>query len=67
MGTSNWPRSGMPRSGVQTPKKALNVKRGPERKFVGGGGMAVGSMRTAAGVAKEPSSARAALLRGMQG
>lgn len=62
-----WPRPGMPRDNGQVEKNQKNAEVGPERRLVGGGGMAVGPLRSAKGVALHPKAAREALVRGMKG
>lgn len=64
---NNWPRPGINGENTQTPKKQLNASIGPNRRLVGGGGMAVGPLRNKAGVAMHPKAARTALVNGMKG
>lgn len=53
---------------IQTPGPSQhNMSLGPERKFQGGGGMAVGPLRTAQGHPKHPKAARTALVSAMKG
>lgn len=52
---------------LQVAKRQTNVTRGRERKFLGGGGMAVGPLRKPNGTPLHPQAARAALVKGMQG
>lgn len=51
----------------QTAKKALNASIGPNRRLIGGGGMAVGPLRDSRGVGIHPKAARTTLLAGMKG
>lgn len=62
-----WPKAGMPRDGGQTPTSQLNASIGPDRRLMGGGGMAVGPLRNQKGVGIHPKAARAALTSGMKG
>lgn len=62
-----WPKAGMPRDGVQTGTSQLNASIGPDRRLMGGGGMAVGPLRNQKGVGVHPKAARAALTSGMKG
>ncbi len=59
---------------MQTPKAQINARIGPSKnKFLGGGGMAVGSLRSKRGTAIHPKQAsdprltRLALTSGMKG
>lgn len=51
----------------QTGRTQLNASIGPDRRLMGGGGMAVGPLRNTKGVGIHPKAARAALVSGMQG
>lgn len=64
---STWPRAGINGTNVQTKKAPLNAKTGPERRLVGGGGMRVGSLRSAKGQPLHPKAARSALVTAVKG
>lgn len=52
---------------TQVSKKQLNASIGANRRFVGGGGMAVGPLRSKAGVGIHPKAARTALVSALKG
>ena len=51
----------------QSPKKQLNATSLKPNKFLGGGGMAVGTMRNAKGQHLHPANARTALIAALRG